>query len=372
MARSRQLPTSEFLRRIERTQELLRKQDFKGLIAFSSYQERQGHVAYLTNHFIAFPNVMSHVGFGHAAVLLPEDNPPTLVAPMGYESEKVRGIDTAKTGFDFLADLTAAIKEKGLAASRLAIVGSDVLPAEYYHQLIVALPDASIEPANDLLESQRIHKSPAEIELLCEAAHIADIGLEAGMKAVRAGARPFEIELAARRAALEAGADFIPRVRVANGKTVSTLGWPMVRDHSLEKGDLVYLDFIGWYGGYGFDNSRVAVVGKPSDQQRDYLEHLVEATEWMIEVLKPGKEIEFVYTESRARTILPFGHGIGLEICENPWITLGRSVTLEPNMVVSIEPIVTSREIGGMSIEDTVLVTEDNIRVLNQCPRRFW
>jgi Xaa-Pro aminopeptidase len=372
MPSPRQLPKSEFLRRIDHTQQLLRQRDFAGLIAFSSYQERQGHVAYLTNHFISFPNVMSHVGFGHAAVVLPADRPPTLVAPMGHETEKVHGIDAAKTGFDFLADLTAAVREKGLASTRIAIVGSDVIPAEYYHRLVAAFPKATIEPANDLLESQRIRKSPAEIELLRAAAHVADAGLEAGMKAVRAGARQFDIELAARRAALQAGADFIPRVRVANGQTISTLGWPMVRDRVLEKGDLVYLDFIGWYGGYGFDNSRVAVVGKPSDRQKDYLEHLVEATEWMIEVIEPGKEIEFVFTESRARTIMPFGHGIGLEICENPWVTLGRSVTLEPNMVVSIEPIVVSQEMGGMNIEDTVLVTEDGIEVLNQCPRRFW
>jgi len=252
------------------------------------------------------------------------------------------------------------------------VAGTDVIPAEYYHKLADALPQVKIEPANDLLESQRAIKSPAEVALLREATHIADVGLEASMKAVHEGASQFDIELAARRAALDAGADFIPRVRVANGKTISTLGWPMVKDRKLNKGDLVYLDFIGWYGGYGFDNSRVTVVGKPSGQQRNFLEHLVEVTEWMIDVLKPGKEIEFCYTESRARTIMPFGHGIGLEICENPWVTLGRPVTLEPNMVISIEPIVISREMGGMNIEDTVLVTESGIEVLNQCTRRFW
>jgi len=372
MARAMSLPKSEFEQRMERTRNLMSEKGLDGLIAFSSYQERQGHVAYLTNHFISFPNVLSHVGFGYAAAVIPVNLPATLVAPMGYEANKVVGIDSAKVGFNFVGDLIAAMKEKGLVEGRIGVVGTDVIPVEYYHMLAEALPQAKLEPANDVLESQRILKSSAEIALLREAAHIADLGLQAGMEAVRKGVSQFDIELAARRAALDAGADFIPRVRIANGKTITTLGWPMVKDKKLKKGDLVYLDFIGWYGGYGFDNSRVTVVGKPTDAQKDYLEHLLEATEWMIEVLTPGKEIEFSYTESRARTIMPFGHGIGLEICENPWITLGRGVMLKPNMMVSIEPIVISREMGGMNIEDTVLVTETGIEVLNQCPRRFW
>lgn len=372
MPRPNPLDKAEFEQRIERTQKMTAERGFDALIAFSSYQERQGHVAYLTNHFISFPNIMSHVGFGHAAVVVPVAHPATLIAPMGHQADKVVGIDTAKTGYNFVVDLVAAVKEKGLEDGRIGVAGTDVIPTEYYLALAEALPKAKLEPANDILESQRVLKSPAEIALLRDAAHLADVGLEAGMNAVRSGASQIDIELAARRAALDAGADFVPRVRVANGKTISTLGWPMVTNRILEKGDLVWLDFIGWYGGYGFDNSRVTVVGKPTDQQREFLDHLVEATEWMIGVLAPREEIEFVYTESRARNIVPFGHGIGLEICENPWITMGRAITLQPNMVVSIEPIVISRDLGAMNIEDIVLVTESGTEVFNQCPRRFW
>ncbi len=372
MPRSNPIGKAEFEQRIDQTQRAMSERGFEGLIAFSSYQERQGHVAYLTNHFISFPNVMSHAGFGHAALVLPAKQRPVLVAPMGYEPEKVHAIASAKTGFNLMADLLAAVREAGLAEAKLAIVGTDVIPAEYYAALGEGLPQAAIESANDLIEVQRAIKSPAEIEALREAAHVADIGLAAGIEAVRQGANQFDIELAARRAALAAGADFIPRVRVASGRSVTTLGWPMVRDRKLQQGDLVYLDFIGWVNGYGFDNSRATVVGNPTDQQREYLDHMVEAIEWMMEIIKPSVPFELCYTESRARTIMPFGHGIGLDICETPWVTLGRPVTLEPGMVVSIEPIVIDQELGGMNIEDTALVTADGVEVFNQCPRRFW
>jgi Xaa-Pro aminopeptidase len=201
---------------------------------------------------------------------------------------------------------------------------------------------------------------------------VADAGLQAGIEAAKEGVWAYEVELAARKAALQAGADFIPRVRVSSGKMVAELRWPQVDARRLEAGDLIFLDLIGWVGNYGFDNSRVTVVGPATGDQVAYLDHMVEATEWMIGALKPGVPIEFVYTESRGREILPFAHGIGLEICENPWITAKQRVTPEPNMVLCVEPTLASRQFGGMAIEDTVVITESGAQVLNQCPHKFW
>jgi Xaa-Pro aminopeptidase len=372
MSRALTIPKEEFKAHLEKTQALLQAQGLEGLIAFSCYAEREGHVCYLTNHHLSFPNVMSHTGLGHAALVLPAEGQGILVSPFGYEQEKVVGIAGARTSSDLVTDLLLAVREQKLDRGKIGIAGSDVVPAEYYQKLVRSLPKATFQEANTLLESQRLIKSEAELALLREAARIADAGLLAGIEAAKEGAWGYEIELAARRAALEAGADFIPRVRVSSGKRLAELRWPQVEARRLKPGDLVFLDLIGWFGNYGFDNSRVTVVGKATAEQRDYLAHLVEATEWMIGVLKPGVPLEFVYTESRERVIVPFGHGIGLEICENPWITMAKKATLQPNMVLCIEPSVDSPVFGSMAIEDTVVVTETGVEVLNQCPRVLW
>lgn len=372
MTGATRIPLEEFDNRRGQTQDLLRQRELDGIIAFSSYAEREGHVCYLTNHHLSFPNVMSHSGLGHAALVLPVEGMGSLISPFGYEAEKVVGIDEAKTGLDLVTDIVSAAKEKKLDGGRIGLVGLDVVPAEYYNGLVQSLSKATFENADDLLESQRAIKSQAEVELLREAARIADAGLLAGMEAAQEGVPEYEIELAARKAALDAGGDFIPRVRVSSGKKITTLSWPQTKARKLGRGDFVYLDFIGWFGNYGFDNSRVTVVGEPTDEQRDYLNHLVEATEWMIEVLKPRVKIGFVYTESRGRAITPFGHGIGLEICENPWILRDRKVVLQLNMVLCIEPMLVSSKFGSMAIEDTVVITETGAEVLNQCPRVFW
>ena len=100
-----EIPKEEFQHRLDRTQALMKERDLDGLLIFSSYQERDGHLAYLTNHRNAFPNVLSHMGMGHSALVLPADESATLVAPLGYEANKVVNVDGAKTGYTLVGEV---------------------------------------------------------------------------------------------------------------------------------------------------------------------------------------------------------------------------------------------------------------------------
>jgi hypothetical protein len=84
MAGAMSIPREEFATRRERTQQLLGERGLDGLIGFSSYAEREGHVCYLSNHHLSFPNILSHQGLGHAALILPAEGLGVLVSPFGY------------------------------------------------------------------------------------------------------------------------------------------------------------------------------------------------------------------------------------------------------------------------------------------------
>ncbi len=365
------IPEREFENRVKRTQELMHERGIDGLIAASSYAEREGHVCYLVNHHISFPNTMSHIGLGHAAVVLPAEGKPTLIAPFGYEADKVVGIESGKTGLSIVKDVVAAVKENALDGKRIGVAGIDVLPVEYYEGMRQALPKATFDLADDIIESQRVIKSPAELRLMREAARIADEGILAGMESVKEGVRECDIELAARKAAFDAGVDFIPRVRVSTGKKIAAIKWPQSTRRRLERGDFVFIDFIGWYKNYGFDTSRARVVGDPTDEQVKLLEATIDATDWMIEVMKPGVERYFVTTMARDRTINPMAHHIGIDICENVFLA-GSKFTPRPNMVLCVEPGVPDPKFGSMPIEEEIIITETGAEVITHCPRVFW
>ena len=74
----------EFERRLQRTQDLMMQRNLDTLIVFSGFQEREGNVSYLTNHHNTFPNVLSHIGLGHSALVLPAKGLGTLISPFGY------------------------------------------------------------------------------------------------------------------------------------------------------------------------------------------------------------------------------------------------------------------------------------------------
>lgn len=363
--------TGEFEKRIERTQGLMAEKELDGLIAISDSGERGGHVAYLTNHRLPFGSGPARADRGINALLLPAEGKGTLVSPMGYEKGTAFCIDEAKTGPNFVTDLLSAIRESRLDGKRIGLAGLDVLPCEYFDAIRQALPETTFEKANDLLESQRALKTDKETALLRRAAQVSDKGLLAGMEAARVGVREFEVELAARAAALDAGADFISLVRVSSGPTIPSPDRLMTAKKKIESGDLVTLSLAGWTGGYGFNNSRIRVAGKPNDEQADFLEHLADAVEWMAGNLKPGEVTGFVFTFSRERQVLPRAHGIGLDLWEKPSIEMADRINVAPRTVLSLEPIVKSPLFGETAIKDTVVVTDAGVEVLNRSPRVF-
>ncbi len=366
------IPPQEFNQRKEKTLESMKEAGLESLIAISSFQEREGNVGYLCNHRNHFPNVMSHSGLGHAAYVLFANGGGFLVTPQGYRQDRVYNVNAGFTDRDLVTGILNVFKTQGIQEGRAGIAGMDVLPAEYYLRLGKALPGIALETASGIIENQRLIKSPNEIELLKEAARIAGIGLKAGMAAVKPGDSQQDVELAARKAALDAGADFVPRVHISSGKQIEALTGYMTGKQVLEEGDFVFLDLIGWYAGYGWDNSRVAVVGKASPEQKAYLDSMLDAADWMIEVMKPGKQMEFVYTEARGRSIVPRAHGIGLEISENPWINPSQYFTLQPGMTLCVEPLLVTPEYGGMYAKETILITETGCEVLSSFERVFW
>ena len=119
------------------------------------------------------------------------------------------------------------------------------------------------------LDDLRLVKSPAEIELLREAAHVADLGVSAGIEAIRAGVSDREVMAAIQQALALAGGEFpaYPTLVDARGTLHGTPIGKVLRD-----GDVVYLEVSGVVRRYHCNISRTVVVGEPSARVRELYE----------------------------------------------------------------------------------------------------
>ncbi|OFW40286.1 MAG: hypothetical protein A3F70_19315 [Acidobacteria bacterium RIFCSPLOWO2_12_FULL_67_14] len=235
-----------------------------------------------------------------------------------------------------------------------------------------------------VVEQARVIKDAAELATLREAARrirpVADAVLRAATAGVSERHLAGVIESAMREQGYERPAfDTI----VASGPH-SALPHYRAGDRRLASGDLVVLDFGGVLDGYCCDLTRTVAIGPPSAEARRLYTAVYDAQQAAIAAVRPGVETSAV--DAAARGVLEdrglgaafghgTGHGLGLDVHEEPRITRPRpdvpSVPLQPGMVFTIEPGAYLAGFGGVRIEDDVLVTETGCDVLTDVPREL-
>ena len=146
----------------------------------------------------------------------------------------------------------------------------------------------------------------------------------------------------------------------------------------IRRGELVTLDFGCIVEGYHSDMTRTVAVGTPSADARKIYGIVLEAQEAAIAQARGGitaKDLDAVArTSIRNHGYEKFfrhslGHGIGLQIHEQPRISMLSKAVLEPGNVITIEPGVYLPGFGGVRIEDDLVVRDGDPEVLNRSPK---
>ena len=135
----------------------------------------------------------------------------------------------------------------------------------------------------------------------------------------------------------------------------------------IESGDFVTLDYGALYEGYISDITRTLAVGEPSDKLKEIYAVTLAAQELALKEIKPG--MTGIEADAIARDYITSkgygeafghstGHGIGMEVHEGPGLSFRSETVLVPNMVVTVEPGIYLPDIGGVRIEDDIVITE--------------
>jgi Xaa-Pro dipeptidase len=262
------------------------------------------------------------------------------------------------------------------------------VPAAPTKALLVSLfGEEKLVDATDLIRRERAVKTPFEVEKIRVSNEIANRGLSAFVQKVDVGMRAVDLAASVEVSVMTEGTGYrkTRRVRafaqVAVGAETSRAWRPMeiTSERRLKKSDLALLELAVVADGYWSDRTRARVAGKASDQQKEIWNIVEQAQRRAIEVIRPGIEAgvvdraarQFIHDVGHGKDFMHItGHGVGFSYHEKiPCICPGASDTLHPAMVHTVEPGIYFEGLGGIRIEDDVVVTEEGCEILAPFPR---
>ena len=317
---------------------------------------------------------------GTAGKLLITQNDSVFITDFRYldQAEKqTDGCVIEEINSNFINGFSELLKRKNI--KNLSFESQD-LNFKMYQKLKNKLDLDSLNPVESVVENLRMIKDQAEIAKIKKAVEIADRGFQFLLDFIEVGKTEkeiaLELEFFMKRNGGEANAfDFI----VASGKRGS-LPHGVASDKKVEKGDLVTIDFGTVYQGYHSDITRTVAVGEPQQKLKDIYELVLRAQKKVIAEIRA--DMSCVEADKIARDLISeagykknfghgLGHGIGLEIHEAPRVSYSSEDELKAGMVVTDEPGIYISGLGGVRIEDDLLITETGCEVLNTAPKEL-
>lgn len=232
----------------------------------------------------------------------------------------------------------------------------------------------------DVIEKIRLIKTPEEIRIIKVACDIVDAAFEHILPQIRPGVTELEIANELEFFMRKSGATSSSFDTIVASGVRSALPHGVATDKIIEKGEFVTLDYGALYNGYVSDTTRTVAVGQPSQQLKEVYEIVLEAQLVGVKTFKPG--MTGVEADAVVRDVIrshgygeafghSTGHGIGLEVHEGPGLSHRSNHRLEAGMTVTCEPGIYLPGIGGVRIEDDVLITADGNDVLTHAPKEL-
>ncbi|WP_435097590.1 M24 family metallopeptidase [Halarchaeum sp. P4] len=363
---------SPFERRTRAAQARLRERDAAALALFPS-----PNTYYLGG-------VHEEPGERHFFLFVPASGDPVFVVPelYGAQVRDATWVDDVRTWVDDadpLAVVDDALADCGVEDGTVLL--DPTMHARFTLDLRDVRPDCEFALADAVLSELRVRKDDAELDALRRAGRAAD----AAMRDVR--------DLGADAVGMTESelARYVEERLVAHGGTGTSFE-PIVAsgpnaanphhghgEREIGAGDPVTLDFGTHVNHYPSDQTRTVVfAGDPPEGYAEAHEAVVDAHHAAVDAVEPGVPAEDV--DAAARDVLEAagygeafvhrtGHGVGLDVHEEPYIVAGNDRVLEEGMVFSVEPGVYLEGRWGVRVEDLVVVTADGCERLNDTPR---
>ncbi|MEK6672378.1 MAG: Xaa-Pro peptidase family protein [Nitrospirota bacterium] len=240
----------------------------------------------------------------------------------------------------------------------------------------------TLKPLRGAVERLRVVKDAGEVRLIGEAVERAEKALLDIKPYIREASRERAIALMLEERLKKRGCNNIPfDIIVASGIN-SAMPHARASEKRLAAGDLVVIDWGGEAGGYFSDITRTFLIkgGKEIRRKKEIYSTVLKANREAVAAVKHGIATKAI--DEAARAVIRSsgygrffghgtGHGVGLEVHELPRISGASAEMLRSNMVFTIEPAIYMPGLGGVRVEDMILVTEETPYVMTKLPKRL-
>lgn len=307
-------------------------------------------------------------------LVAPVDGEPFLTVPRLElaAAQAVPGLDVELVAWDETDDPYALIARR---LGTVATVGlDDHMWAAKVLAFRAAMPATTQTLASEVLRELRMRKTPSEVESLRAAGAAIDAVHRQMGDWLRAGRTEHQVAADIKEAIVAAGHDRADFAIVASGPNAASPHHE-ASGRVIREGDVVVIDIGGVMpDGYCSDSTRTYAIGEPPAQFVEYFAVLLAAQQAQVAAARPGITASALDAVGRdiiseagygSHFIHRTGHGIGLDVHEEPYIVAGSELVLDPGMAFSIEPGIYLAGRHGARIEDIVVCTVDGAERLN-------
>jgi len=276
--------------------------------------------------------------------------------------------------FERFSPIKQLVSFLGKSAPQKILLDSSRTTFDIVEQLKENLKGVDVKGVRNILQEIRITKEDEEVKAIQEATNIAATAFEKLLTQIKEGQT--EIELACKLEALmrEGGADKISfdTIVVSGVNGAKPHGKPSSK--AIEKGELITFDFGCFKDGYASDTTRTIALGEPAPKLKEIYEVVKESQELGCQKARAGMtggELDAIcrnYIKEKGYGeyfLHSTGHGLGMEVHELPYVSGSHNAPLLENSVITIEPGIYIEGLGGVRIEDAVLLKKDGIQNLS-------
>jgi len=326
-------------------------------------------------------NRMYLSGFtGSAGALVVTQNGLKLITDFRYTEQA----GAQAKGFDVITHGAGAYYKEimgqahALGVKKLGFEAAD-LSVEEFSMLEAVADGIELVAVKGAVEGLRVVKEAAELDTLRKSCQLTDklfdhilATLKPGMTEIRLAS---EIDIWMIRNGMRSSFGTI----VASGER-GALPHGRASEKVMQKGELVTMDFGGFFDYYTSDMTRTVCLGKADAKQKEIYSIVLDAQLEGIKAAKAG--IKGNEVDSKSRKVIKSkgygqyfghgtGHGVGLEIHEEPRFSVTDETDIVPGMVLSVEPGIYLPGWGGVRIEDLVIITSGEAEVLYKAPKHL-